>query len=227
MDITEYSPMFNLLKTSVEQKPTEFSWDTALRQRLARVSDIGEQQNAYAQSMSLKRMQDQLNSQYSSALSNAQNARSSAPAGGAPQGNSQPYSGDYAQSKNPRNAQQALEYAKQAAASGDSQWYRRCLAFVAQAYGLAGSGTNYAIDAYYQAPNRQTGYNAPAGALMFWKTGGRAGHVAIYAGNGMVYSTDISGKGKIGYVPVSDIANKWGAQYVGWTMPQFAANGFR
>lgn len=222
MDISEYSPMFNLLPNKTEVKGTDFSWDAALKQRLARVSDIGEQQNQYSQGIALKRFQDQLNSQYSSALSGAQNARGQAPAG-----NNQPYTGQYAQSRNPRTAQQALEYAKAAAASGDSQWYRRCLAFVAQAYGLAGSGTNYAIDAYYDAPNRQTGYNAPAGALMFWKTGGRAGHVGIYAGNGMVYSTDISGKGKIGYVPVSDIANKWGAQYVGWTMPTFAANGYR
>jgi hypothetical protein len=36
-------------------------------------------------------------------------------------------------SGNPRNAQQAIAWARQAAASGDASWYQRCLAFVAQA----------------------------------------------------------------------------------------------
>ncbi|BFO23119.1 hypothetical protein SHKM778_95070 (plasmid) [Streptomyces sp. KM77-8] len=48
------------------------------------------------------------------------------------------------------------------------------------------------------------------GALMFWSTDGRAGHVALYVGNGQIASNDIREPGRISIVPATDIESKWG-----------------
>ena len=57
---------------------------------------------------------------------------------------------------------------------------------------------------------------------MFWYTGeGRAGHVAVYLGDGKIASNDIRRNGKIDIVPMSEISQKWGAKYLGWTPPYF------
>ncbi|MGB8382980.1 MAG: NlpC/P60 family protein [Dermatophilaceae bacterium] len=108
-------------------------------------------------------------------------------------------------------------------------WYRRCLAFVAQAYGWAFSGTQYALDQYTSVmPTgmRHDGDRNPApGALLFWSTSGRAGHVALYLGAGMVASNDITTTGQISVVPATDIETKWGATYLGWSAPYFPGGG--
>jgi hypothetical protein len=67
--------------------------------------------------------------------------------------------------------------------------------------------------------------NPPRGALVFWNTGaGRAGHIALSAGNGMVYTNDYDGKGKISLVPLNQITRGWNAQYLGWAPPTFPAD---
>jgi len=40
----------------------------------------------------------------------------------------------------------------------------------------------------------------------------------------MIYSNDIGGAGRISLVPIGDISKKWGAQYLGWSDPYFAAS---
>lgn len=214
----------NLGLVEPKVQPDRFAYDAVLRQRLNGIDQMGKQQNVFAAQQADKKQTDRLNAEHASLYSSQQNSLKNSYVG--PQNS---YGNQaIAQSKNPRSPQQAIEWAKQAAANGDTQWYRRCLAFVAQAYGLPASGTNYAIDAYTRLPNaaKHPGDMNPAvGSLVFWNTGSRAGHVALYAGNGMIYSNDISGKGKIGYVPMSDISNKWGAKYVGWANPSFAAGG--
>lgn len=130
---------------------------------------------------------------------------------------------------NPRTVEEAIEWARGQAASRSGGWYRRCLAFVAQAYGWGFSGTPYAIDQYTVA--MPTGLrhdgdrNPPPGALLFWSTGTRAGHVALYVGGGMVASNDIEVDGQISIVPASDIETRWGATYVGWSPPYFPGGG--
>ena len=108
---------------------------------------------------------------------------------------------------NPRSVTEAIGWARAQAASGSGGWYRRCLAFVAQAYGWSFSGTAYAIDQYTAVMPTQLRHdgdrNPPPGALLFWSTGSRAGHVALYVGGGMVASNDIEVDGQISIVPAS------------------------
>ena len=130
---------------------------------------------------------------------------------------------------NPRSVTEAISWARAQAASGSGGWYRRCLAFVAQAYGWGFSGTAYAIDQYTAVMPTQLRHdgdrNPPPGALLFWSTGSRAGHVALYVGGGMVASNDIEVDGQISIVPAAEIETRWGATYVGWAPPYFPGGG--
>ena len=123
---------------------------------------------------------------------------------------------------NPRGPVSAVKWARSMA--GDYGWLNLCLNFTAQAYGWDHSGTRYAIDHWLFTPNSMRHHrqrNAPAGALMFWDTGLRAGHVAISLGDGYVASNDIITPGKISIVPASTIDARWNARYLGWTAPYF------
>ncbi|CAM5453731.1 hypothetical protein SALBM311S_05310 [Streptomyces alboniger] len=133
-----------------------------------------------------------------------------------------------AEVKNPRSTADAVAWARREAESGSTEWYRRCLAFVAIANGWSFSGTNYAIDHYWEMPSRMRhnrDRNPPVGALMYWSTDSRAGHVAIYVGNGEIASNDIREPGRISIVPATDIESKWGATYQGWAPPYFPKGG--
>ncbi|GAA1893110.1 peptidase M23 [Streptantibioticus ferralitis] len=133
-----------------------------------------------------------------------------------------------AQVKNPRSSQDAISWAKQQV-NGSGDWYDKCLAFTAIAYGWSFSGTNYAKDLYLvdmpQSMRHDGDRNPPPGALMFWDTGERAGHVAIYVGNGMIASNDILRPGYIDVVPATEIESKWGATYLGWAPPYYPHAG--
>ncbi|MFJ3481690.1 NlpC/P60 family protein [Streptomyces microflavus] len=132
-----------------------------------------------------------------------------------------------AQVKNPRSTAAAIKWAENET-SGGKDWYRACLAFVAQAYGWSYSGVNYAIDHYKEMPanmKHDKDREPPPGALMYWDTGQRAGHVAIYLGNGKIASNDIERPGYIDVVPATDIETKWGATYLGWAPPYFPKGG--
>ena len=73
---------------------------------------------------------------------------------------------------------------------------------------------------------RHDGDRDPApGALLFWSTSGRAGHVALYLGGGQIASNDIITDGQISVVPATDIETKWGATYLGWSPPYFPGGG--
>jgi hypothetical protein len=130
---------------------------------------------------------------------------------------------------NPRTVAQAVEWARKQAADGPAAWYNRCLNFTAQAYGWHHSGTHYAIDhfAVVTPPSmRHPGdRNPPPGALMYWETDRRPGHVALYLGNGLIASNDIESRGRISVVPATAPERKWGARYVGWAPPYFPNGG--
>ncbi|TLQ38873.1 C40 family peptidase [Streptomyces marianii] len=130
--------------------------------------------------------------------------------------------------KNPRSTEAAIAWAESEAQTGGRDWYRACLAFVARAYGWSFSGVPYAIDHYREMPasmKHDKDRNPPPGALMYWETGGRAGHVAVYLGDGKIASNDILRPGYIDVVPATDIESKWGATYVGWAPPYFPKGG--
>ncbi|MGW5851964.1 peptidase M23 [Streptomyces sp. NPDC055254] len=130
--------------------------------------------------------------------------------------------------KNPRSNEDAIRWAQEEARTGGKKWYRMCLAFVAVAHGWNYSGTYYAIDHYQQMPasmKHDKDRNPPPGALMYWDTGQRAGHVAVYLGDGKIASNDIVRPGYIDVVPASDIETVWGATYLGWAPPYFPKGG--
>ncbi|MFK0296624.1 peptidase M23 [Streptomyces sp. NPDC090442] len=130
--------------------------------------------------------------------------------------------------RNPRGTQEAIAWAEQESKTNGQDWYRACLAFVARAYGWSFSGTGYAIDHYREMPanlKHDKDRNPPPGALMYWETGGRAGHVAVYLGDGKIASNDIRRPGYIDVVPATEIESKWGATYVGWAPPYFPKGG--
>lgn len=129
---------------------------------------------------------------------------------------------------NPRAPAGAIAWAL-AQAGGPEIWYRRCLNFVARAYGWSTAGTQYAIDHYRAAmPGglRHDGdRNPPPGALLFWDTGKRAGHVALSVGAGMVATNDIDSPGRISVIPAELIEARWNARYLGWAPPYFPTAG--
>lgn len=124
-----------------------------------------------------------------------------------------------------RSVADAIAFAHAQESSGNNIWYRRCLAFVTQATG-GWVGVPYAIDAFYVGPaDRRHAASSPEGrqpspgAALFYETGSRAGHVALYLGGGMIASNDILVNGQISIVPANLIETKWGSTYVGWAMP--------
>ncbi|MER7112257.1 peptidase M23 [Streptomyces sp. NPDC000229] len=133
-----------------------------------------------------------------------------------------------AQVKNPRSTADAIAWAKKEA-QGGPDWFRMCLAFTARAYGWSFSGTPYAIDHYQKVMPTSMRHdgdrNPPPGALMYWDTGSRAGHVAVYVGDGKIASNDIRRAGYIDVVPATDPETKWGATYLGWSPPYFPKGG--
>ena len=128
----------------------------------------------------------------------------------------------YSPLPNPRTPSSAVRWAR--SMTGDYGWLNLCLNFMAQAYGWDHSGTRYAIDHWLFTPNSMRHHrqrDAPAGALMFWDTGLRAGHVAISLGNGYVATNDVITPGRISIVSASTIDTRWNARYLGWTPPYF------
>ena len=58
----------------------------------------------------------------------------------------------------------------------------------------------------------------PAGVPVWWGGGSSDhGHVAITAGGGMCWSTDIKREGRYDLVPIAEISRKWGLPLLGWT----------
>jgi hypothetical protein len=65
--------------------------------------------------------------------------------------------------------------------------------------------------------------NPPVGALLIYTNAGNPlGHVAVYMGNNLVFSTDLLGAGSvyIGSADKIELAG-WNMTYVGWTDPYF------
>ena len=129
---------------------------------------------------------------------------------------------------NPRTSEQAIAWAQAHATQGKPVAVGVCLSFVAQSYGWKYSGTVYAIDMFttvIPAKDRHTDRNPPAGALVFFTTGKRAGHVALSTGGGGIISTDFPARNQVGATTIAGLEQKWGATYAGWTPPIFPNGG--
>ncbi|MEV6421841.1 peptidase M23 [Streptomyces sp. NPDC051662] len=130
---------------------------------------------------------------------------------------------------NPRTVEEAIAWARaHAGANSTKEWEQACLAYTAIVYGWSFSGVNYAIDHYKVVPRsmqHDKDRNPPPGALMYWDTGHRAGHIAVYLGNNKVASNDILRPGYIDIVDAELFETKWNATYIGWTPPVFPKAG--
>lgn len=119
----------------------------------------------------------------------------------------------------PVSVQQALANAQ--ALNGNPGFEGLCLALVANMYGYSTSGTmsaQLAANDIQAAGQMHTGGEIPVGALVFyngWPAGNPYGHVALYAGNGMVWSNGANGG--VGLMPISTPTVAWGEPMIGWS----------
>lgn len=112
----------------------------------------------------------------------------------------------------------AIVAARAQSLSGEPMQTGMCLQAVRECYGIPAKEPSAAHAwAHAHRPHRGD-TNPPRGFPVFW-TGGshNFGHVAISAGNGWVWSTDIKRPGFFNIVPLTLIREKWGLTYAGWT----------
>lgn len=125
---------------------------------------------------------------------------------------------------NPKTPAQAVARMAYWRANGTYVGVGMCMRTVSRAYGWYGSGEQSAWSFWRHEPERYCHYtgvtSAPAGALIIWRGGPHGyGHVAISAGNGYCYSTDIARNGRVDLVPITRIQRQWGLVLRGWCPP--------
>lgn len=110
-------------------------------------------------------------------------------------------------------APRAIAYAK-----AHASWPQdTCLVFVRSCLGLAPKyGT--AMAEWLAAPvaHRHTWYVPPVGVPVHFATSNSAGHVALSAGGGLIYTTDYPHAGQVSLVHITTLESAWGAKYLGW-----------
>lgn len=122
----------------------------------------------------------------------------------------------------PRTPAEALAAAAKQSREGPRFGLNECKKQTRLLYGVPSDGTPSAAAAWKAAEHTHPGpltlSEVPRGALVWW-TGGKDGfgHVALYAGAGLVWSTDIGRPGMFDLVPVSRISQAWGLTLVGWS----------
>lgn len=96
-----------------------------------------------------------------------------------------------------------------------------CKLAVREAYEVRVSHSGSAHAAWTQAAHKHRLSDpgrAPKGAPVFWSGGTHGyGHVAVSAGDGRIWSTDIERLGYFDLVPASAPATQWGLVPLGWT----------
>lgn len=116
-------------------------------------------------------------------------------------------------------ASTVVSRAAQYARGGTNFGVGKCQTFVRSCYGSPG-GAASAAAAWSAAKYKHPGdANPPAGASVFWVGGSRGyGHVAVSAGGGSIYSTDVKAPGRVALTTISWLNQHWGSlRYVGWS----------
>ena len=130
--------------------------------------------------------------------------------------------------KNPHSCDEALAFLQRQDATNSGQWYRSCLALVANAYGWGYSGVatagQHALLLKRAGKLNTSRTNIPRGAVVWWTNSG-AGHVAVYAGNGQIYSNDAVTPGQVSKVAWDLPEKQWGQHFEGWSAPYFPNAG--
>jgi hypothetical protein len=122
-----------------------------------------------------------------------------------------------------RNWEQAAQWAQQASSSGRT-WSGLCDRYVANVYGQAHSGYESALVHWGKTPanlRRDGDRNPPIGALVYWRTGKPAGHVAVVVGKNANGEPLISTTHTNDGVPTTMTLDEAGMQYLGWAVPYF------
>jgi hypothetical protein len=119
-----------------------------------------------------------------------------------------------------RTGEEAIAVARRESSDGTRFDVGLCLQRVRLCYGVAalyGDATTAWLRAGHKHPTTDPAA-IPRGVPIFW-TGGSSGHghVAISAGNGECWSTDILRRGRWDKVPIRLIGTTWGLRLVGWT----------
>ncbi|WP_126464156.1 coiled-coil domain-containing protein [Propionibacterium australiense] len=121
----------------------------------------------------------------------------------------------------PYSVDQAVATAQ--AMEGDMRYGNMCLALVAAFYGYSSSGVNSATDAaatiMAAGQMQYDTSNIPVGALVWYDgapAGNPFGHVAMYAGNGMIYSNGAA-NGGVGVISLDTPSAGWGEPLIGWS----------
>ncbi|MFC0627456.1 CHAP domain-containing protein [Kribbella deserti] len=122
-------------------------------------------------------------------------------------------------------ADQAIARAR--ALVGSRGYYQLCARLAANIWGRPRSGYYSAATQWQHMQAIGQAHpgdrNPPAGALLFWDTGGPYGHVAVYIGKGHIVSNDIHdqhpGQGGVYLAELETIEGTWAATYQGWSPP--------
>jgi hypothetical protein len=118
-----------------------------------------------------------------------------------------------------RTLADTLAFAHSEMLHSTSDWAEQCLGFVRVAWHEPSPpfiGT--AREAWDLAKHKEYNTEPPAGAPVYWAGGSHGyGHIALSAGHGMIYSTDIRRIGKVDLVPLDEIRARWGLRYLGWS----------
>lgn len=112
--------------------------------------------------------------------------------------------------------------ARAAEMTGNWGYDNMCLSLVATFYGYSSSGAigaQQAADVIIAAGQMHTDLSdIPVGALIWYDgtpVGNPYGHVAMYAGDGMVYSN--GAPTGVGLIPLHEPADGWGEPIIGWS----------
>jgi hypothetical protein len=89
-----------------------------------------------------------------------------------------------------------------------------CLRYVRTWWGV---GPKYASawKAWLGSDQHEGDRTPPLGAPVFYR-GGNFGHIALFAGDGKIISTDCSANGRVGRTDLDWPQRRWGHSYVGW-----------
>lgn len=120
----------------------------------------------------------------------------------------------------PTMGQNALARARAQSQHGPTREAGMCLSMVVNAYQVH-HGIPDAITSWNMAVHKHrnhSGMGIPRGWPVYW-SGGSAGHghVAISAGSGWCWSTDIERPGRFDLVRLDRIHSQWGLTLLGWT----------
>lgn len=112
----------------------------------------------------------------------------------------------------------AIRWAEEQSRNPSRNWFGLCQMFTRMAFGAPGGAKTAALAWANNGGQHPGDLNPPPAVPVYW-TGGSsgAGHAAVSAGGGNIWSTDIKRHGKVDLVSIAYLNSHWGLPYAGWT----------